>query len=100
MDNKYMEELNDDELGLVNGGRDAVFNEVQGILASKLGIARSSINLQSHIIDDLGSDSLDVVDVLQSVADKFNVEVDRPYSEFKSVADICRMARPGDSRNI
>ena len=100
MENKDMKELNDDELELVNGGRDVVLNDVRGILASKLGIAKSSINLQSHIIDDLGSDSLDVVDVVQSVADKYNVAVDRPYSDFKSVADICRMARPKDFRNM
>lgn len=99
MENKNMKELDNNELEMIYGGS-ALFQEVQGMLASKLGIAKDSIRLQSHIIEDLGADSLDVVDVLQSVADKFNVEVNRPYGEFKSVADICKLARPGDSRNI
>ena len=99
MENKNMKELDNNELEMVYGGS-PLFLEIRELLSSKLGVAKESVQLQSHIIEDLGADSLDVVDVLQSVADKFNVEVNRPYGEFKSVADICKLARPGDSRNI
>ncbi len=100
MENKDMKELSNQELELVNGGGDALFLEVQNIIASKLGVVKSSINLQSKIVEDLGADSLDVVDVLQAVALKYDVKELRPYKEYKSVADICKLARPKDSRNL
>lgn len=100
MENKGMKELSNDELEMVSGGSDDLFREIQGILVSRLDVSKESIQLQSHIIEDLGAGSLDVVDVVQAVADKYNVALNRPYSEFKSVADLCNLARPGDSRNL
>ncbi len=100
MDNKDMIELSNEELELVNGGGKALFLEVQGLLASKLGVAKSSIGLHSNLVEDLGADSLDVVDVLKDVSGRYNVALDRPFKDFRSAADICKLVLPKDHRNM
>lgn len=92
--NKDMNKLNESELELVNGGGAQIFNDVRGILASRLGVPVSSISLQSNLIDDLGADSLDVVDIVQGVAQKHNVEGQPALKGIKSVADLCGIVRP------
>ncbi len=47
--------------------------EIRGLLARKLGMPVESILPTSRIVDDLGADSLDVVDVLQSAEKRFGV---------------------------
>ena len=65
--------LSNEQLEETVGGRPEVGLEIRGLFARKLGLPIESIALSSRIIDDLGADSLDVVDILKSAEKRFGV---------------------------
>ena len=53
-----------------------VFEKVKSLLADKLNVADpDSITMESNIVTDLHADSLDVVDMLMSLEEEFNISV-------------------------
>ncbi len=50
-----------------------VFEKVQAILSSQFEVETDSITLDTDLVDDLGADSLDLVDMLMSLEDEFNI---------------------------
>lgn len=50
-----------------------VFEKVQEILSNQFDVAVDSITLDTDIVDDLGADSLDLVDMLMSLEDEFSI---------------------------
>ena len=52
-----------------------VFEKVKKILSEQFGVEEDTITLETSLIDDLDADSLDVVDLLMSIDDEFEVEV-------------------------
>ena len=66
-----------------------IFEKVKEILAEQLDLDPNDITLESLIQDDLGADSLDVVDMLMSIEDEFSVEIpDEVVETVKSVKDL------------
>ena len=66
-----------------------IFDKVRSILAEQLDIDEDSITLDSAIIDDLGADSLDIVDLVMSLEDEFETEVpDEAIEDIKTVRDL------------
>lgn len=65
------------------------FDKVRDILAEQLDIEENLITLESSIIDDLGADSLDIVDLVMSLEDEFDTEIpDEAIENIKTVGDI------------
>ncbi len=60
------------------------------ILAEQLDIENeASITMDSLLIEDLGADSLDSIDIVMSIEDEFKIEVpDEVIENINSVADI------------
>ena len=49
----------------------------------------SAINLKTHLIDDLGADSLDIVEVIMQVEEEFKIEIpDEEASGLSTIGDI------------
>ena len=66
-----------------------MFEKVKAILADQLNIKADKIQENSKIVEDLGADSLDIVEMLMSVEDNFNVSVsDEEAVNMKTVKDI------------
>ncbi|GFI71879.1 acyl carrier protein [Clostridiales bacterium] len=67
-----------------------VFEKIKEILAEQLDIENAeSITLDSLLVEDLGADSLDSIDIVMSVEDEFKLEVpDEVIEAMTSVADI------------
>ena len=66
-----------------------VFEKVKAILSEQFDVEEDSITMESSITDDLGADSLDVVDLLMSIEDEFEVEVpDSEVENIKTVGDL------------
>ena len=66
-----------------------VLEKVKSILSEQLDIAESDITAESQIAEDLGADSLDVVDLLMSLEDEFEVEIpDEEIENIKTVGDL------------
>jgi acyl carrier protein len=53
-----------------------VFEKVQQLLSEQLNVPAEKITLESNIVADLHADSLDVVEMLMSLEDNFNIQVD------------------------
>lgn len=68
-----------------------VFEKVQAILSEQLDIDPSEITMDSALLEDLGADSLDVVDLVMSIEDEFNLEVsDEALEDMTTVGDAVR----------
>ncbi|MEE1279365.1 MAG: acyl carrier protein [Oscillospiraceae bacterium] len=68
-----------------------VFEKVRAILAELLSIDENTITMDSLIIDNLGADSLDLVDAVVTLNDEFGVEVpDDEIENLRSVGDVVR----------
>lgn len=58
-----------------------IFSSVQEAIQESLGIPREKITLKARIIDDLGSDSLDLLDILFAIEEKFGIKIKRGQIE-------------------
>lgn len=68
-----------------------VFEKIRDILAEQLEIDEDSITMESNIAEDLGADSIDVVDLVMSIEDEFEIEVpDDEVENVKTVGDIVK----------
>ena len=68
-----------------------VLEKVKKILVDQLDVDESAISMESSIIDDLGADSLDVVDMVMSLEEEFDVEIpDDEIESMKTVGDIVK----------
>lgn len=66
-----------------------IFEKVRDILCEQLDVEKSAVTMESDIADDLGADSIDVVDLIMSLEDEFEVEMpDEDVANIKTVGDI------------
>ena len=66
-----------------------VFEKVREILCDQLDLEPEDVTLDTNIIDDLGADSLDLVDFVMSLEDEFDKEIpDEDVENIKTVGDI------------
>ena len=68
-----------------------VFEKVVSILSDQFEVSEDSITPETLIAEDLNADSLDVVDLIMSVEDEFEIEVpDEDVEGIKTVADLVK----------
>jgi len=66
-----------------------VLEKVKAILAEQFDVEEDSITAETTIQEDLGADSLDVVDLLMSIEDEFEIEVpDEEIENIKTVGNL------------
>ena len=66
-----------------------VFEKVKAILSTQFDVEEDSITADTNIVDDLGADSLDVVDMLMSLEDEFDVEIpDEEVDKIRTVGEV------------
>ena len=66
-----------------------VFDKIRDIIVDQLDASADDVTAEASIIDDLGADSLDVVDLISSVEDEFDVAIpDEEVENIKTVGDI------------
>lgn len=68
-----------------------VLEKVRSILCSQLDLEEEKVTSDALLSDDLGADSLDLVDLVMSLEEEFNVELsDEDVGEIKTVGDIVK----------
>ncbi len=68
-----------------------VFEKIRAVLCEQLELEENQVTMESSIMEDLGADSLDLVDLLMSLEDQFNLEVpDEDVEKIKTVGDLVR----------
>ncbi|MDD4243794.1 MAG: acyl carrier protein [Bacilli bacterium] len=66
-----------------------VFEKVRNIIAKELDVDVDKITMDTHIIDELGADSLDAVELIMSIEDEFGIQVDDESAQkVKRVSDL------------
>ncbi len=53
--------------------REEIFEKLKDLMVDKLGVDENEIKEESHIIDDLGADSLDIVEFAMGIEDEFAI---------------------------
>ena len=70
----------------------ATFDKVKEIVVDQLGVDASEVNIDSTFIDDLGADSLDIVELIMAFEEEFNVEIpDEVAEKIKTVRNAVEL---------
>jgi acyl carrier protein len=68
-----------------------IFDKVKEIIADKLSVDESSVTMESTFVDDLGADSLDVVELIMSLEEELEMEIpDEDAANFATVGDVVK----------
>ena len=63
-----------------------VFEKVKEIIVEQLGVAENAVTLEASFIDDLGADSLDIVELIMALEEEFDMEI--PDSDAEKVVTV------------
>ena len=63
-----------------------VFDKVKEIIVEQLGVAENAITEEASFIDDLGADSLDIVELIMALEEEFDIEI--PDSDAEKVVTV------------
>lgn len=68
-----------------------VFDKIKDIIVEQLDVEEDAVTMEASITEDLGADSLDVVDLIMSIEESFDVEIpDEEVENIKTVGDIVK----------
>ncbi len=66
-----------------------VIDKVKKILSEQFDVDMSELNENTNIEEDLGADSVEVIDLLMSLEDEFDVEIpDEAIDEIRTIGDL------------
>ncbi|MCL2740389.1 MAG: acyl carrier protein [Oscillospiraceae bacterium] len=64
------------------------FEQIQAMVAEQLGVDADKVTPDASFIEDLGADSLDLVEFIMALEEEFDIEIpDEDAAEMKTVAD-------------
>jgi acyl carrier protein len=63
-----------------------MFERVRKIIVEQLGVDEDDVTLESSFIDDLGADSLDIVELIMALEEEFDLEI--PDSEAEKITTV------------
>jgi len=69
-----------------------IYEKVRDIISEQLGIDDiDSITLETSMMNDLGADSLDAVEIIMALEDEFDIAIeDEDAENFKNIGDIVK----------
>ena len=73
------------------------FDKVKAIVVEQLGVDEAEVTIDSTFIDDLGADSLDIVELIMAFEEEFNVEI--PYDVAEKIKTVKDTVEYIDSAN-
>ncbi len=64
------------------------FEKIRSVIVDQLGVDESQVTLDASFVDDLGADSLDVVDLIMGLEQEFDIEIpDEDAEQISTVGD-------------
>ncbi|MCH5186506.1 MAG: acyl carrier protein [Oscillospiraceae bacterium] len=65
------------------------FEKVKTIVVDQLGVSEDDVTMEASFVDDLGADSLDVVELIMALEEEFDIEIpDTDAEKISTVADV------------
>mgnify|MGYP004713793169 FL=1 len=69
--------------------KEEIFDKLKELVVDQLGVEEDEVTMEASMQDDLGADSLDLVDLVMSVEEEFGVKVaDEDLENIKTIGDI------------
>ncbi len=69
-----------------------VFEKVKELVAEQLGISPDEIKKESNIVEDLGADSLDVIEMLMTLEEEYGITIpDDKINQVKTIGEIVEL---------
>jgi acyl carrier protein len=62
------------------------FDKVKKIIVEQLGVEDADVHMESSFIEDLGADSLDIVELIMALEEEFDIEI--PDSDAEKIATV------------
>lgn len=66
--------------------KEKVFDKVKEIIVDQLGVEEEEVSLEASFIDDLGADSLDLVELIMALEEEFGLEI--PDDEAEKISTV------------
>ena len=63
----------------------STFDRVKKIVVDQLGVSEADVTIDSTFIDDLGADSLDIVELIMAFEEEFDIEIPDDAEKIKTV---------------
>lgn len=64
--------------------------KVKEVIVDQLGVDPERVKMEASFIDDLGADSLDIVELVMAMEEEFGIEIpDEDAEKLKTVSDVC-----------
>ena len=79
-----MENLRGGELEVMSS--EEILEKVKAIIVEQLGVTDTSVTMEASFIDDLGADSLDIVELVMAIEEEFDIEI--PDSDAEKVVTV------------
>lgn len=64
----------------------ALFDRVKDIIVDQLGVDEDTVTMEASFIDDLGADSLDIVELVMALEEEFEMEI--PDEDAEKIATV------------
>ncbi len=69
--------------------QEEIFEKIKSTIVEQLGVAEDTVTLESSFIDDLGADSLDIVELIMALEEEFDLEIpDADAEKIVTVNDV------------
>ena len=66
-----------------------IFDKIKEIIVEQLGVDAEDVKMESSFIDDLGADSLDIVELIMALEEEFDLEIpDEEAEKFPTVGNV------------
>jgi acyl carrier protein len=67
---------------------DDIFDKVRDVIVDQLNVEEADVTEEASFIDDLGADSLDIVELVMALEEQFGISIpDEEAENIKTVAD-------------
>ncbi|GAA9544178.1 acyl carrier protein [Helicobacter pylori] len=69
----------------------ALFEDIQAVIAEQLNVDTAQVTPEAEFVKDLGADSLDVVELIMALEEKFSIEIpDEQAEKIVNVGDVVK----------
>ncbi|PKM47699.1 MAG: acyl carrier protein [Firmicutes bacterium HGW-Firmicutes-8] len=69
----------------------SVYDKVKAIIVEQLGVEEEEVKMESTFVDDMGADSLDIVELVMALEEEFDTEIpDEDAEKIKTVGDAVK----------
>ncbi|MEG6521583.1 acyl carrier protein [Desulfotomaculum sp. 1211_IL3151] len=68
-----------------------MFDKIKAIIVDQLGVEEADVTMEASFVDDLGADSLDIVELVMALEEEFGLEIpDEEAEKIRTVGDAVK----------